>query len=83
VQDAIFCHTGTSNLPLLEGEVVRFADRMAYLCHDYDDGMKVGIISSDQLPGMVAMRLGTEPTQMLDILVHDVVEQSQGQKHQP
>ncbi len=81
VQDAILCHTGTKQPSTPEGEVVRFSDRMAYLCHDFDDGLKVGIITSDKLPGMVAMRLGTEPTQMLDLLVHDVVAQSQGQQH--
>ncbi|HBX75839.1 MAG TPA: hypothetical protein DEG55_06885 [Acidaminococcaceae bacterium] len=32
----------------------------------------------DKLPGMVAMRLGTEPTQILDILVHNIVECSAG-----
>lgn len=81
VQDAIICHTGKQMPATIEGEVVRRSDRIAYLCHDFDDGIKVGIITPDQLPGMVAMRLGTEPTQILDILIHDIVEQSQGKQH--
>jgi len=81
VQDAILCHTGPQLPQTLEGEVVRLCDRVAYLCHDYDDGTKLGLIGPGSLPGLVAMRLGTEPTQILDILVHNIVEKSQGQSH--
>lgn len=74
--DAILNHTGASLPRTLEGQVVRRSDRIAYLCHDFDDGCKVGIISPDKLPGMVAMRLGTEPSQIIDVLVHNIVELS-------
>ena len=42
------------------------------------DAVKAGIIGKETLPGLVAMRLGTEPSQILDILVHNIVECSQG-----
>ena len=80
VQDAILCHTGP-RLPVTpEGAVVRRCDRIAYLCHDFDDGVKAGIIGKESLPGLVAMRLGAEPTQILDILVHNIVECSAGRR---
>lgn len=44
VRDAILNHTGTTLPQTLEGQVVRRCDRIAYLCHDFDDGCKVGII---------------------------------------
>ena len=81
VQDAILCHTGPQLPQTIEGEVVRLCDRVAYLCHDYDDAAQLGLIGPGSLPGLVAMRLGTEPTQILDILVHNIVEQSQGLPH--
>lgn len=78
VCDAIVNHTGDVPPKTLEGQIVRRCDRIAYLCHDFDDGCKVGIIGPDKLPGIVAMRLGTKPSQILDILVRNVVESSIG-----
>ena len=78
VQDAILCHTGSKLPDTLEGAIVRRCDRICYLCSDLDDGIRVGLVGPDKLPGMVAMRLGTEPTQILDILVHNIVECSEG-----
>ena len=74
VKDAILCHTGTKLPDTLEGAIVRRCDRICYLCSDFDDGMRVGLVGPDKLPGMVAMRLGTEPSQILDILVNNIVE---------
>ena len=79
VQDAILCHTGNKLPDTPEGAIVRRCDRICYLCSDLDDGIRVGLVGPDKLPGMVAMRLGTEPTQILDILVHNIVECSTGQ----
>ncbi len=78
VCDAIVNHTGDVLPKTLEGQIVRRCDRIAYLCHDFDDGCKVGIIGPEKLPGIVAMRLGTRPSQILDILVRTVVENSEG-----
>ena len=80
VCDAIVNHTGDTLPKTLEGQIVRRCDRIAYLCHDFDDGCKVGIIGPDKLPGIVAMRLGTKPSQILDILVRNVVESSAGKQ---
>ena len=78
VKDAILCHTGAKLPDTLEGAIVRRCDRICYLCSDFDDGIRVGLVGPDKLPGIVAMRLGTEPSQILDILVHNIVECSSG-----
>lgn len=78
VQDAILCHTGEKLPGTLEGTIVRRCDRICYLCSDLDDSIRVGLAGPDKLPGIVAMRLGTQPTQILDILVHNIVECSAG-----
>ncbi len=36
-----------------EGEVVSWADRIAYVCHDWEDAVRAGIVSPDLLPGPV------------------------------
>src|ERR1700704_1090573 len=37
-----------------EGEVVAWADRIAYVCHDFEDATRAGILSPDDLPSDVA-----------------------------
>ena len=33
-----------------EGEVVAWADRIAYVCHDFEDAVRAGILTPDDLP---------------------------------
>ena len=39
-----------------EGEVVAWADRIAYVCHDFEDAVAAGIVSRRDLPAEVARR---------------------------
>ena len=78
VRDAILCHTGEQLPQTLEGMVLRRCDRIAYLCHDFDDSSSVGMISGKNLPEIVAKRLGTKPSEILDVLVNNIVEESYG-----
>ena len=57
-----------------EGEVVSWADRIAYVCHDFEDAAHVGIVSSDQLPEVVRERCGTTRRAQLDAFISAVVE---------
>jgi dGTPase len=41
-----------------EGEVVAWADRIAYVCHDYEDAVRAGILRPDDLPEDVAVIVG-------------------------
>jgi dGTPase len=41
-----------------EGEVVAFADRIAYVCHDFEDAVRAGILGPDDLPDDVAAVVG-------------------------
>ena len=77
VRDGILCHTGEQLPTTLEGMIVRRCDRIAYLCHDFDDSSQVGMIGPKNLPATVAKRLGTKPNIILDVLVNKIVEASQ------
>ena len=46
VRDGIRNHTGKEYPSTREGEIVRIADRIAYVNHDVDDALRAGIISS-------------------------------------
>ncbi|MFV0307135.1 MAG: HD domain-containing protein [Desertimonas sp.] len=57
-----------------EGEVVSWADRIAYVCHDFEDAVAAGIVTPAELPDVVAQRCGTERRQQLAVFVHGMVD---------
>jgi dGTPase len=56
-----------------EGEVVALADRIAYSAHDLEDAILAEIVSTVDLPLLVAERCGTGRGRQLDAFVTDVV----------
>ncbi len=56
-----------------EGEVVSWADRIAYVCHDFEDAVAAGIVSADMLPDVVAERCGTGRSAQLGTFVRAMV----------
>ncbi|MEM9468077.1 MAG: HD domain-containing protein [Actinomycetota bacterium] len=42
-----------------EGEVVSWADRIAYVCHDFEDAVTAGVVRPDELPDEVRDFCGT------------------------
>lgn len=59
----------------LEGQVVRLADRIAYVHHDMDDAVRAGIVEETEVPRDVRRVLGAARGTWLDRMVRDVVEQ--------
>lgn len=62
----------------LEGCVVRFADKIAYVGRDAEDARRAGIIggSTDFLPTSVTDRLGSTNAQTINTLVGDIIHSS-------
>ena len=58
----------------LEGQIVRFADIIAYVNHDLDDAMRAGLIEEAQLPTRVKSTLGETFHDWLDVMVRDIIE---------
>ena len=76
VKDAIVNHTGEILPKTLEGKIVRWSDRIAYLCHDYDDGIRSGMLTKDEIPEVVKKIIGTKPSQMITTMVSDMIMSS-------
>ncbi|MEA3054706.1 MAG: dGTPase, partial [Actinomycetota bacterium] len=57
-----------------EGEVVSWADRIAYVCHDFEDASAAGIVSADELPGVVVERCGRARREQLSAFILATVD---------
>ena len=57
-----------------EGEVVSWADRIAYVCHDFEDAVAAGVVSADTLPALVTERIGSERSPQLGALVRAMID---------
>jgi len=76
VLDGIRNHTTGKWSETLEGRVVRFCDRIAYINHDIEDAVRAGIISIDDIPREITEYLGKTKSQRISRLVTSLVENS-------
>lgn len=76
VRDGILNHTGKGYPSTREGEIVRIADRIAYVNHDVDDALRAGIISWESLPKRPIAVLGEKMSARIDTLVRDMISAS-------
>lgn len=76
VRDGILNHTGGNTAETLEGRIIKFADRIAYINHDIDDAVRAGIITNEQLPYESARILGTRHSERINTLICDIIENS-------
>ena len=79
VRDGIVHHPWSMPPPsTLEAQVVRFADRIAYVNHDVDDALRAGVLEPGELPPGPLDILGRTPSARVNTLVLDLIEQSDG-----
>ena len=76
VRDGILCHTGSRQAETLEGQIVRYADRIAYINHDIDDAIRAGILSEGDIPKHISEVLGDTHGKRIDSLVRAVISGS-------
>lgn len=77
VRDGILNHRTSGNPSTLEGKVVRYSDKIAYINHDIDDAIRAKIICEDDIPKVFSDLLGNSTRIRLDTLIHDIVRNSQ------
>ncbi|MET0577316.1 MAG: HD domain-containing protein [Ilumatobacteraceae bacterium] len=72
--DGIRNHSWSRPAPTTpEGEVVSWADRIAYVCHDFEDAVAAGIVACDMLPAVVADRCGSSRSRQLGSFIAAMV----------
>lgn len=76
VQDGIVNHTGPEQPSTLEGQIVRIADRVAYINHDIDDAIRGGILRESDLPSECIEILGRSHRERINVMVMDLIENS-------
>ena len=80
VRDGILHHPWSMPPPsTLEAQIVRFADRIAYINHDVDDAVRAGVLNEDELPGPALDVLGHSHAERINTLVTDLVARSDDQ----
>lgn len=73
VRDGILHHTGPVSAETLEGQLVRFADRIAYINHDIDDAIRAGILSAADIPAELTEILGDTHSRRINTMIRSVV----------
>lgn len=73
VRDGIVNHTGKCLASTLEGVIVKFADRIAYINHDIDDACRAGILKPTDIPADLRKILGETHGERINRMVTSVI----------
>ncbi len=76
VRDAIVNHTGSAMAATPEGQLIKFADRIANINHDIDDAIRAGILCADDLPRHLTQVLGETHSKRINVMVTSVLTAS-------
>ena len=74
-RDGIVHHT-VGGASTLEGQIVRLADRIAYINHDIDDAVRAGILAPDAIPERLRRTLGETHGERIEKMVESTVSAS-------
>ncbi|MBE6807779.1 MAG: deoxyguanosinetriphosphate triphosphohydrolase [Ruminococcaceae bacterium] len=77
VRDGMLRHTKGEEAVTLEGRIVRWADKIAYVNHDMDDAIRAGVLQEADIPLEVHLHLGDSTSSRIDTLVTAMIDGSQ------
>lgn len=78
VRDGILNHTGKNKPNTLEANIVRIADRIAYINHDIDDAIRGKLLNTEDLPQDLVDILGDNHSNRINTMIQDVISNSLG-----
>lgn len=78
VRDGILNHQTSGKPSTLEGKIVRYSDKIAYIHHDMDDAIRGGILTEEDIPKEISQRIGETTGERLNHFIHDLVTNSRG-----
>ncbi len=73
VLDGILNHTGKCMASTLEGVIVKFADRIAYINHDIDDACRGDVLKKEDIPKDLRAVLGETHGERINRMVTSVI----------
>lgn len=76
VRNGILCHTKGVDAYTLEGQIIRIADKIAYINHDIDDAIRAGVLEEESIPLELRMALGMSKSERINNMVRNVIENS-------
>ena len=79
VRDGILNHQTDTMPGTLEGKIVRFSDKIAYINHDIDDAIRGHIMEEEDIPADLRDALGYSSKERLNKLIHNVITSSMGE----
>ncbi len=78
VRDGIKNHSGKGIASTLEGQVIKFADRIAYINHDIEDAHRANVLSEEELPKECIRTLGKKSSERINNMIVNIIVQSMG-----
>lgn len=76
VKNGILHHKKNGTPCTLEGKVVSYADRIAYVNHDIEDAILGGILKESDIPKDITNVLGASKGERINTLITDIVKNS-------
>lgn len=74
--DGISSHSISRSPQTMEGQVVRLADKIAYINHDIDDAIRAGLLTPEEIPQEYVRVFGNTLSQRINSMITNVVEHS-------
>lgn len=78
VRDGILNHKKSGKPATLEGKVVSWADRIAYVNHDIEDALRAGLLREEQLPKRDIRILGGTSRDRINTMITSIYRESVG-----
>ncbi len=76
VRDGILRHTGDETPSTKEGEIVRIADKIAYINHDIDDAVRGGVLTEEDIPKEYSEIFGNKHSKRIDTMIKAMIDYS-------
>ncbi|WMM23488.1 deoxyguanosinetriphosphate triphosphohydrolase [Tissierella sp. MB52-C2] len=76
VREGIINHSGKKTSNTLEGQLVKYSDRIAYINHDIDDAIRAGVIKRESLPKNSVEILGKSHGERINTMILDIIKNS-------
>ena len=81
VRDGILNHSGDNMAQTLEGVIVKFADRIAYINHDIEDAITANILKEEDLPRDCVKVLGNSSSKRINNMILNITTTSRNQNY--